>query len=541
MLGLSLVIPLAYGLVEKSVFEKYAFLRKIQEILNYPDNQTVIFLSLTLFLSIYILKNIYLIFFHWFEGKFIFSTREEVSSRLFKNYLYKDYFFHVNENSANLITRLKDDIRLFAGQLEAFSTLTAEVIFFIGLTVFLLLIQSTGVFLMSFFIVFALTIFYLFFYKKIKRLGNERQELEVYKSKKLQEGIAGIKEIKSFGIENFFTEKYSAFSSKLSKNNYLFHVIQKTPRLYFETIALAAIVLFCYYLIIINTELKVVLATLGIVIAASLRLIPSANRFLHSYNSLKYALSSINSIYNEIVIQKPVIIEEDRNVKINFEKKININNITNKYFDRDNFILKDTSLEILKGDKIAITGASGSGKSTFLDLIMGFHIPESGKIFVDNNEIPPNSRVWRKCIGYVPQSIYLFDDTILENITLDFDKKKLDQKHLQKCIEIAELSDFINGLPSKVKTIVGEGGAKLSGGQKQRIGIARALFKKPSILIMDEATNALDKETDVKLISNLINNLKNITIIMVTHKSDLSVNFNKIIKIENKKIIIIKQ
>ena len=536
MLGLSLVIPLAYGLVEKDVFEKFAFLRDIQELLNYPDNEAIIFLSLSFFLAIYIFKNIYLIFFHWFEGKFIFSTKENVSSRLFKNYLYKDYFFHTNENSANLVTRLKDDLRLFAGYLEAFSTLITEIFFFIGLTIFLLLIQVTGIFLISLFVVFALTIFYLFFYKKIKYLGNERQEIETYRSKKLQEGIAGIKEIKSFGIENFFSEKYSTYSTKLSKNNYLYYVIQKTPKLYFEIIALSAIVLFCYYLIIINTDLEIVLATLGIVIAASLRLIPSANRFLHSYNSLKYGSASINSIHSEIKLKTKIDISEKQNRKVEFKKNINFNTISFKYQNREDYVFKNVNLEILKGEKVAITGSSGSGKSTFLDLMMGFHDPVSGQISVDNNNIPLNSQSWRKLIGYVPQSIYLFDDTILENITLDFDKKNLDKKYFDQCIKIAELTGMVDSLPEKINTIVGEGGIKISGGQKQRIGIARALFKKPSILILDEATNALDKDTEVKIVNNLINNLNDVTIIMVTHKLDLIKNFNKIITIEDNKI-----
>ena len=170
---------------------------------------------------------------------------------------------------------------------------------------------------------------------------------------------------------------------------------------------------------------------------------------------------------------------------------------------------------------------------------MGFHFPENGKIFVDDNEISLNSRMWKKFIGYVPQSIYLFDDTILENIALGADKKNLDKDYLKQCIEIAELPNLINSLPEKIYSTVGEGGIKVSGGQKQRIGIARALFKKPSILILDEATSSLDKDTEIKLINNLINKLKNITIIIVTHKLDLIKNFDKILRIENSKIKII--
>ena len=172
LLGLSLVVPLAYGLTQENIFEKFSFLENIQQLLNYPDIKTIIFLSLVLFLSVYVLKNIYLVFFYWFEGKFISVTRQNISSRLYKNFLYKDYSFHINENSANIITRVKTDILIYSSSLEALSTFISELIIFLGLSIFLFFIQSSGIFMISIFIVFFLTIFYLFFYKKIKRMAE---------------------------------------------------------------------------------------------------------------------------------------------------------------------------------------------------------------------------------------------------------------------------------------------------------------------------------------------------------------------------------
>ena len=340
-------------------------------------------------------------------------------------------------------------------------------------------------------------------------------------------------------MEDFFSNKYTNLSSSLSKAHYLFHVFQRTPKLYFETITIGGIVLFCYYLLTINTNLNVIVATLGIVVVASLRLMPSANRCLNAYNGLKYASPSIDLIFEEIKIKKYNTAKNNSDSKIQFNKNIKLDKINFKFANRNNFIFKEANLEILKGEKIAIIGDSGSGKSTLLDLIMGFQYPQSGKIFIDNNHIELNSKNWKRFIGYVPQSIYLFDDTILENIALGIDEKDLDKNYLKQCIEISELDDLIKSLPKGLKSVVGERGLKISGGQKQRIGIARALFKKAPIIILDEATNALDKNTEEKLVNNIINKLKNTTILMATHKLNLVKNFDKTIKIQNGKIEIL--
>ena len=539
LLGISMVIPIVYSVTQDNIFEKYSFLSGIQQFLNFPDNRTTMFISLVFFLIIYFIKNVYLIFFFWWEGKLIYKIRENVSTRIFKSHLYKDYSFHINESSANLITRLKADIGIFEGAFMSLSILFSELIIFLGLSIFLLFIDFSGIFTISIFIAFFLIVFYYFFEKKIRIIGNIRDEVETYRSQRLLEGIRGIKEIKSFGMENFFSSKYSQLSSKLSKVSHLFHVIQRAPRLYLETIALAGIVIFSYFLINSDADLQTIFATLGLVFAAAIRLLPSANRLLNSFHVIKFGAPSIKSIYNEIKNTKIVSTYKEDDLKIEFNEKIKLANISFKYPNRENFIFKDINLEILKGEKVAITGDSGCGKSTLLDIIMGFHFSTSGKIMADEQEIPLNSKAWRKLIGYVPQSIYLFDDSILENIGLGVLDKNLDKDYLKKCIEISELSNLVNSLPEKMDSLIGEEGAKISGGQKQRIGIARALFKKPSILILDEATNALDSHTEIKLIDNLIHELKNMTIIMVTHKKNLVKNFDKILKVEGSKVKII--
>jgi ABC-type multidrug transport system fused ATPase/permease subunit len=266
-------------------------------------------------------------------------------------------------------------------------------------------------------------------------------------------------------------------------------------------------------------------------------MIPSVNRILSSLQIIRSSMPSIDNLYLEFTkienTRNELNINKGNETAFNFENRVEIRNVNYNYLNVDKTTLKNINIIINKGDFIGIIGPSGSGKSTFIDIILGLLNPSSGEIFIDNFNIKTNIRYWQKLIGYVPQNIYLIDDTIKANIAFGLNDEDISDYLLNKCIKSAQLHEFIMSLENGINTIVGERGARLSGGQRQRIGIARALYHNPEILILDEATSSLDNDTENRIMDD-INQLKgNKTIILIAHRLSTLNNCDKIIKIIN--------
>ena len=528
ILGVGLIIPLLYSISDQNFFEKYTFLEEFNRILGYPNNNELVVISLFFLVFIYISKNIFLTFTLWEQGKFVAYNQENISKRLFASYLNKDFSFHLKHNSANFVARIRNDVGYFSNSVNALIILISETLIIVGISFLLIFFEPLGFTITATIIIIMSLVFYFFSSRKLSQLADERQKSETIRIKKLQEGFGGIKEIKTFGNERYFLEKYFSLAGSLARVYHFKEVIQKFPRIYFETIAIIGIVTLTFILIKKLDNFVEVLSILGVFAASSFKLLPSINRILGSFNIFKFSKPSVDSIYEELNSNK--IDKEKDNAKIgNFKEKIEFKNVNFKYEKRESLAIENLNLEIKKGDKVIISGETGSGKSTLVDLILGLQKPTKGEIYIDNNKLTSTSKSWLRQIGYVPQSVYLFDDSIIENIILSEDSKNIDNLWLDKILKISQLNNFVNNLPNKLNTIVGEKGYNLSGGQKQRIGIARALYKNPSVLIFDESTNSLDAETETKLIEDLLSELKNITFIMISHKASLKKYFNKFI------------
>ena len=304
----------------------------------------------------------------------------------------------------------------------------------------------------------------------------------------------------------------------------------KLPAAFLEALIIFIVVILLSLLIINVNDTSKIFALLGVFGVSAIKIIPHLNTILNSLNSFRFSQDTIE-FYNKIINKRIALTPKDTFEKIKFNNKIIFKDVAFKYQNKKNFVLKDINFEIKKNDKILLTGPTGSGKSTLVDLILGLQKPSFGEILVDGVKINKTNDNWLNLLGYVPQSIYLFDDSIKNNITLKFDDK-IDEKLFKKCLEISELSEFIQKLPDKEKTVIGELGSNISGGQKQRIGIARALYKNSDVIIFDEATNALDKDTEFKIFSNL-EKIEDKTFIVINHR-DISKMFNyKIFSINN--------
>lgn len=541
-LSIGLLLPILVTLSDNNFFELYPSFNFINEILNYPDNLFLTLITIIFFSIIYILKNIFLTFYTIQEGKFCHTVDEKLSKKIFKFYITKDYAFHTKNNSSKMINRIKTDLSDVNVSIQYLLILLSELLIISGIVILLLVLEPKG-FVISGLIILTLSLAYYFLTtKKIKSLGKEKQKMEALKTKKLLEGFSGIKEIKSFVLEHFFLYDYNLMSPSRIRLFTTWNLFKKFPKIFYETVAILGIIVLTITIYMNDEKTNLILPVLGIFAASAFRVIPSLNRILGAFQVIKF------SSYTTGIVSKDLSnLSNEYNLKINnssnnfveFTKEIRLTDIKFKYEDTKDLVFNNLNLKINKNDFIAITGETGSGKSTLIDIILGLLNVESGSIMVDDVNVTNNSIKLRELTGYVPQFSYLFDTSIKKNICLGAQNRKFDQIHFEKCLEICQLKDFINSLENKSDTIVGEQAVRLSGGQRQRLGIARALYKKPKILILDEATNALDKETEDKFFDNLLKIKKDLTILFITHKTDLKNKFNKIFKVNNKEIVLV--
>jgi len=380
----------------------------------------------------------------------------------------------------------------------------------------LILIEPFGAISTGIFILICTLTFYSFFKSKLYIWGIKRTNFDNDFSKTLTEGLNGIRDYIIFEKRDELKNKFNFLSFLRARVESNHMTISQIPRFYLEFISVIAISALLFLMFKQGKNNVEIISISSVFLAAIFRIIPSFNRILSSSQNIKYFKSSLDLIYNEFKKEK-IKIKIKENKIVSFKHEINIENLSFKYSIENNLIINNFNLKITKGQTVGIMGQSGSGKSTSTSLILGLLQPTSGKVLVDKIDINEDLIGWRKNIGYVPQNIFLTDSTIEQNIAFGIDINKIDYELLFKCLISSQLFEFINSLPDKEKTKVGERGVQLSGGQIQRVGIARALYKKPSIMILDEATSSLDKKTEFDFMNSVYNELSDLTKIIISH------------------------
>ncbi len=478
-------------------------------------------LMLIILLILFFIKNLYLVFFNIIQTAFINTVSLRVMNSVYSYYLKQTYEFHLNKNSALLIRNINES-GVIDSILLRILTLANDVLITFGLIILLVLAQP--IFTISAIISVILIIFmYNFFTKeKIKVWGNERFDANFFLTKNLYEGINAFKEIILNNCSNFYISKNFKVKKKLLDINFKFKIIEFLPKYIIEILGIATIILLIYFLLRINDEPKDIIPILALYTASAFKIIPSLLKIFSTFQNFNYLNPSLNNIYSQLNNYKNLEINLSKEnkifKKINFQKEIEVKNLSFKFSEK--ILFKNFNILIKKNSFIGIKGASGSGKSTFLNMISGLIKPQEGEILVDGINIFENIKEWRNKLGYVSQSVFLIDDSIKKNIAFGLEDKDIDYTKLNIAIQNSGLSNYINSLESKENTIVGERGIRISGGQKQRIGLARALYFSPEVLILDEATNSLDKETENNILKELLKIKDKITLIIVSHENE---------------------
>jgi ATP-binding cassette, subfamily B, bacterial PglK len=505
-------------------------------IINKSIPQILIFLII-----LYFVKTIILILINNFLLNYSKYLQYFLARDLLVGYMRSPINFILKRNSSVYVRNIYGETNDVVSRYMQFVNLVLELII---LTLILVISFSiNSLFTLSVMVIFSLLgSFYYFFLKNyIAKLGKQRLEASSYKLKTVNELFDNFEFIK-------LTGKFSVFSDFFNKINLIFltsikkiSLIDRIPRFLFEPVLIFFLLVNYYSSVTLNLSNSQILQNLLIFLVLCLRIIPSINRILSSSNKLRFGKYTINAIYNEIVCFKKYSKKNIKEINLDntLSKKYIFENIFFKnvsfYFDKkDETIFEKINLKIGKKDKVAIVGPNGSGKTTLLKLLLGFYTPNNGKVFFGKKNLSVNRYLWQKTIGYVPQKTLLLDESILFNITLDRNVDIKDNKHLKKIFEISSLNDFVSY--SNLKQKIGERGSKISGGQAQRISIARALYNKPTTLILDEPTANLDRNTGVKILKNIKNYFKNSRIIIVTHNEKDLFICNKIFKITDKKI-----
>lgn len=538
LVGVSAVLPLVKLVTEPDLIESSIGFKKIGEILKINTvNQFIILVAAGLII-VYIIKNAYLILMYNLQYRYTYNNQRRIAKRLMECYMKQDYSYHLHNSSAELMRNINTDVvQFFYAVLNALQLIT-ELITCFMLIIFLAiqdLLTTLGIVIV---ISVFLGVFYVFFKKHTLALGIENRRLAGLLNKYMLQAFEGIKETKVFNKENFFIEQYDKTYeaySRVAKTQGLFGVI---PKPIIESVCICGLLSVLAMRICLGGKTDSFVPMLSVFAVSAFRMLPSFNRITAYLNCIIYYKSSVEAVYQDMKEAEQLLFKTDKQegeLDIKLNDSIQITDVFFRYPDSENNVLEGITFKIPKYHSIALIGQSGAGKTTLADLILGLLTPISGKITVDGINIHEFPNSWHKNLGYIPQTIYLLDDTIANNIA--YGNEQIDQKWLWKAIREAQLEKFIEELPEGINTVVGERGVRLSGGQRQRIGIARALYCNPSILILDEATSALDNDTE-KAVMDAINNLQGKkTIIVIAHRLSTIKNCDEIYEVREGVIV----
>ena len=543
-IGIAMVIPLLSFFTDSNFLDNYEIVNNLVfKIFKNNNQSSYIYLTLIFFISLFVIKFLFVIIFNKIKFYFIYSVSTNLQYRLLKKYMFSNWEFLTNHNSALLIRNIQSEVGLMKGQVyQPIIDLFSEIILSLGIILLLILYEpKLSIILLVVFGVAGLLINFIF-KQKLINLSIERLKYAGNAIKSLMEIFSTIREIKIYNKYNFFLNRYNYFNKFHAKIIKDVSNINLYPRNFLELIS----IIFLSVLIIVSIKIGVtfdkLLVIIGLYVASAYRLLPSLSKILQGIQNFRIGKKVLDNIYEQI--QTKDTTEENNFYKsdeeIKFDKEIHLKNISFNYKKGSKKIITDTDFRINKNENIGLVGKSGEGKSTIIDFVLGLLTPTEGQFLVDGVAINSSSLNWRKKIGYVGQSINLLDENIYQNILFGNLNNEKNLEKVKNIINQCELRELENDLNLQKNQSLGEKASKLSGGEIQRIGIARALFNSPEILIMDEATNSLDKLTEKKILHMIYKLSQKITLIIISHDIENLSQCDKIFELRNNKIQILQ-
>ena len=542
MIGVASILPFMAVLTNPGIIETNVILNKMFQIsksLGVQSNDHFLFVLGMLVFILLIFSLAFKAFTTYVQLRFVVMREHSISKRFVESYLNQPYFWFLNRNSADLGKTILSEISQIIGKgLKPLMEMIARGMIALALIILLILADPKLALIIGFSLGGTYFLIYLLSSKYLNKIGKVRLENNKLRFLRVNEAFGAIKEIKVGGLEEIYIKNYSKSSKTFARTQALSAVIGQMPRYALEGIAFGGVMLVILYLMLEKGSFNNALPILSLYVFAGYRLLPALQQIYVSFTRISFVSPSLHELSDEFKNLKLLKSMESKG-SFSVSKSIILKNIYYNYPNSGRTVLEDINITIPAKSTVGIVGATGSGKTTTVDIILGLIEAQKGTLEVDGKLISKhNSRSWQKSIGYVPQHIYLSDDTIAANIAFGVEPKNIDQNLLEKVSKIANLDDFVlENLPEKYETIIGERGIRLSGGQRQRIGIARALYHNPTVIIFDEATSALDSQTE-QAVMEAVNNLgKDITIILIAHRTNTVRNCEVIFKLEKGKVV----
>lgn len=543
-LGVSAILPLVQIMIEPDALMKNEIVAKISQNFNISSNQEMIIFIVICIIAVYIVKNIYLSFLAYVRCKYSCKIQRELSVKMMKFYMKRGYIFFTEHNSSELIRGVSASPASVFQVMQCGLRLLSE-----GLTVGTIIITSivimdiklVGVILI---LIAVSLVSVIFIFKRMTTYFGKRYHQYLARTTKASyQAFQGIKEVLVMNRQDYFTKEYETAYTEQQKATVGQNMASEVPSYFIEAVCITGFLLcVCIQCTHVNNA-SVLLPSLSSLAVAAFRILPALGRISSGINTVNFYLPAVQDVYDNF-LEVEQYNDADQNpsgVQLQgiegFEEKIVIKGVNWRYPNSEDYVLKNVNLEIRKGESIALIGASGAGKTTLADILLGLLIPEEGDILVDAASIYQCKGKWGKLIGFVSQAFYITDDTIRNNIAFGIEEKKIDDAMVWKALEQAQLKEFVESLDEKLDTNVGERGVRFSGGQRQRLAIARALYESPEILVLDEATAALDNDTE-SAVMEAVEHLKGkITLVIIAHRLSTIRNCDKVYEVKNGAIL----
>ena len=534
-LGIGLVIPVLTTMSKATTGNSGSVLQPLFNFFGIRAVGTMVGVAVLCTVATFFVKNLYKLYFNYISGRVSNYTTHQVTSQLFMSYLTRPYTFHLQRNSSDLLNSMQQEAGMTIGLVASIVGLVQELLLAGAVIWFMVYTEPLAAFSTLLILILGSLLYLKVTKPLITAFGQQRQKIQAPLTRYMLQGFGGVKDIKVLGRSNDFLNQYENQNLVVQDAGLRYGILKSIAPMWTELLAMSGLTVVVWIMVWQNRPPDRIIPLLGLFVIATWRFVPTVNSLVNLTNSIRYSQPAVESVYREfeyIKSQQDIV-----KTQIMFNDKVEMRNLTFNYPNTETPSLCDVNIVVRKGETVGFIGPSGAGKSTLVDVILGLLPQTSGELLIDGVEMKKHNLEWQSTIGYVSQAIYLTDDTVRRNVAFGIAEADIDDVALERALKSAQLWDFVDGLPNKSQTIVGERGVRVSGGQRQRIGIARALYHEPQVLILDEATSSLDFETEAEVMSAIraLQGFK--TILIVAHRLSTVQHCDRLYRIENAQIV----